>query len=53
MNVLRCDYCAEPAIAAAPGSEPVRELFLLARGEPMRCWCLSCWQRCFGKAAAA
>jgi len=38
-----CDQCTEPAMAIAPGTAPVRDLFLLSRGEPMRCWCLCHW----------
>jgi len=35
-------------MAFAPGTEEVRELFLLRRGEPMRCWCACHWAATFG-----
>lgn len=38
-----CDICQMPAVAISPGSEPVHELFLLARGVPRRQWCLAHW----------
>jgi len=36
-------------MAVAPGTEAVRDLFLLKRGEPQRCWCLCHWVATFGK----
>jgi hypothetical protein len=41
---LICDKCGAAAIAVAPGSAPVQELYLLLRhGEPRRQWCAACW----------
>ena len=37
---MTCDHCAALAEVISPGTEPVHELFLLAAGEKMRCWCL-------------
>lgn len=45
---MTCDQCTEPAMAFAPGTEPIRELFTLSRGEPMRCWCTCHWAAQFG-----
>jgi len=42
-DVLRCDMCGAPALAVAPGTEPVRELFVLDAGAPRRQWCERCW----------
>ena len=53
MTARVCDLCPAPAVAVSPGAEPVRELFVLARGEPVRCWCLACWTQRFGQEAAA
>jgi hypothetical protein len=50
---LRCDQCAEPAFAVAPGDEPKRDLFLLKRDVPMQCWCQRHWRERYGVAAAA
>lgn len=47
---MRCDLCPDPAVVFAPGSAPVRTLFLLQREIPMRAWCLACWLRTFGVA---
>jgi hypothetical protein len=41
---LRCDHCVAEAVVVSPGTEEVRELFLLARGALARCWCLTCAQ---------
>jgi len=38
-----CDRCAEPAVVFEPGSEAIRDLFLLKRDVPMRCWCIRHW----------
>lgn len=41
---LRCDECGSKDIVAfAPGDDEVRDLFLLKRGEPVRCKCMECW----------
>lgn len=40
---MTCDLCPAEAVVFAPGSEPVRDLFLLDAGEPLHCWCLACW----------
>jgi hypothetical protein len=43
-DTLVCSLCAAPAVAVAPGSEPETcDLFLVTRGEPMRCFCLAHW----------
>lgn len=39
----RCETCAAPAVVVAPGRDEIRELFLLVRAEPRRCWCWRCW----------
>lgn len=49
--MLTCDLCAEPAMAVRPGSEPVHELFMLDRGEPLRCWCECHWREAHGVVA--
>ena len=56
---MRCDLCPAEAVVFAPGSEPVHELFLLAREVPLRAWCLACakaagwpWLRSYGVAEA-
>jgi hypothetical protein len=41
---LRCDVCGADAVVVEPGSEDVHELFLLARGAPMRRWCFEHWR---------
>lgn len=48
-SVTICDQCPEPAIAIAPGTEEIRELFLLSRGVAMRCWCRDHWLAAFGR----
>ena len=45
--------CGAPALAVAPGQAEVREVFLLRREVPLRCWCLTCWRRVFGEVEAA
>ena len=40
---MTCSLCGKPAIATAPGTEPIHELFLLSRGEPIRSWCWEHW----------
>lgn len=41
---LRCITCNSAEIVCVdPGAEETRELFLLARGRPVRAWCLECW----------
>ena len=40
--MTQCDHCQAEASVIVPGSEPVHELFLLARGERQRAWCLDC-----------
>jgi hypothetical protein len=50
--VTLCNHCELPAVIVEPGSAEVRELFLLDAGETPRCWCLACWQKRFGEAAA-
>lgn len=49
---MTCDLCPAEAVVFAPGSAPVRDLFLLDGGEPLHCWCLACWLRTFGVAEA-
>jgi len=44
---FRCDECDAPAVFIEPGSEEVRELFLLERGRPTRCWCFAHWMAAF------
>ena len=41
---MTCDHCAAEAVVVSPGTEAPRvlDLFMEARGEPMRCWCLAC-----------
>lgn len=46
--VRQCDHCELPAVIVEPGSDEVRDLFLLARGVPPRCWCRECWLQRFG-----
>ena len=41
---MKCDQCTEPAMAIAPGTEPIRELFALTHGQPLRCWCWCHWR---------
>jgi hypothetical protein len=41
---LRCDVCGADAVVVEPGTEDVHELFLLARGAPMRRWCFEHWR---------
>lgn len=48
---MSCDQCPEPAIAIAPGTERIYELFLLSRGVPLRCWCVEHWRAAFGPVA--
>jgi hypothetical protein len=41
-DVQLCDECQMPAVAIAPGSEPVRAVsMLVARGVARRQWCLA------------
>jgi hypothetical protein len=41
---MTCDTCGAPAIAIAPGSEPIRcAVALLSRGVPVRCYCARHW----------
>jgi len=49
IGYLCCDDCSSPTgiMAIEPGHEGIRDLFLLKRPSPMRCWCLECWQRKF------
>jgi hypothetical protein len=49
----RCDHCPADAVVVEPGTEPVHELFLLARGTPTRCWCWTHWLAEFGPCKAA
>ena len=41
---MMCDHCSAAAVVVSPGTEAPRvlDLFMEARGEPMRCWCLVC-----------
>lgn len=48
---FRCDTCDAPAFAVAPGSEEVRNLFLLLAEKPLRCWCFDCWRARFAAVA--
>lgn len=41
---LRCDLCGEAPFAVEPGSEELRDLFLLEKGAPLRCWCFEHWR---------
>jgi len=44
---LRCCVCgSDKPVAFLPGSkdERVRRV-LIARGQPVLCWCMSCWGR--------
>ena len=45
---MRCDLCPAPAVAFVPGDAEVRiGPFLLRRGQPLRCFCISCWVKAF------
>lgn len=56
---LRCDaHPQTPAMAIAPGSEPLRadrlsamEGLPLSSGTPPRCWCWQCWSAAYGRQA--
>lgn len=50
---FRCDCGSPDIVAIAPGDEPERaaDLFIVARGEPARCWCAACWPQSWRKAA--
>lgn len=37
---MTCDHCDQPWVIASPGSEEVRDIFLLRAGDPDRRWCL-------------
>jgi hypothetical protein len=39
-----CDHCPAEAVVVSPGTEAPRvlDLFMEARGEPERRWCLAC-----------
>jgi hypothetical protein len=51
---LQCDLCPSPAIAVAPGSEPVACVgIVVARGVKRRAWCLRCWRQAFRVAEEA
>ena len=41
---MTCDHCAAAAVVVSPGTEALRvlDLFMEARGEPERRWCLAC-----------
>ena len=43
-RLLRC-ACGAPAMAFAPGTEPLRQLDIWPPGErdPARAWCGACW----------
>lgn len=50
-----CSACASPdVIAVQPGSEPIRGPggILLARGTPLRAWCIDCHPSFRGRVAA-
>jgi len=48
-----CDLCPEPAAVFLPGDAGERcDLFMLRREVPLRAWCLCCWHKRFGSAAA-
>jgi hypothetical protein len=47
---MTCDHCSEPAVVFAPGTEEIRELFLIVREQPVHCWCLKHWLAEFGRA---
>ena len=43
---FRCEACDQPAVAVAPGSEElVVAGIVVARGVPLRAWCMACLQR--------
>ena len=45
LSDLRCDECgSKDIVAIAPGTDEVRELFLLQREVPVRCRCMQCFQ---------
>jgi len=45
---LTCDLCPSPAIAVAPGSEPVACVgIVVARGVKRRAWCALHWKQRF------
>jgi hypothetical protein len=48
---VTCDRCGAAAVVVDPGSEEIRELFLLKRGAPVRHWCWACWVAEFAQAA--
>lgn len=41
---VTCDHCPAEAVVVSPGTEAPRvlDLFMEARGEPERRWCLAC-----------
>lgn len=48
MSRIRCELCGQPAVACAPGDENlVVAGVLVARGVPLRAWCLTCLKRVF------
>jgi hypothetical protein len=48
MSRIRCELCGEPAVAVAPGGESlVVAGVLVARGVPLRAWCMACLKRTF------
>lgn len=48
-----CDLCPEPAAVFLPGDAGERcDLFMLRREVKLRAWCLCCWHKRFGSAAA-
>lgn len=49
---MTCDLCPAEAVVVAPGEAEIREVFLLRREVPQRCWCLTCWRRVFGAVEA-
>jgi len=56
---MKCEHCTEAAVVFVPGTDEIRELFLLVRGVAERRWCLSCarqagwpWIRSAREAAA-
>jgi hypothetical protein len=53
LGEVEVDLCGAPGFACAPGSEEVRELFLLRAAVPARVWCWACWCAAFVRKEAA
>lgn len=46
LTLAHCDACGDDTVTVVlPGTEEIRELFLLKRGEAERHYCLKCAQK--------